>query len=262
VPRRNRSTAVHPIPPGPPTERELAWQLFGGRSALFVVLALAAIALVLPAAAAWDYVRNDRYRAGAVTTDAQVLDKQPAIPSDAGTRPAADPWVRYRFTDRAGVIHTSRHGVSPSEFDRLAVGGTYAVEYLAAEPSTNRLKPGGFQAWGRWAITGGLAAAIGGLSLAAWVLGRRTARRRARVVFHGRPVDGVVTAAELKRAGKAERYVVAYRFADADGAERVGKVDNVSRDAFERAAVGRKVTVLVDPTNPTRHEPDLYGVRG
>ena len=263
MPRRNsaRARSASSLPAGPPTERELAWRFFGARSAMFVVIVLAVMALVLPAAAAWDYIRNDKFRTASLSADAKILDKQVSAAQPDGRAPSMPRWVLYRFTDATGVVHTSRTGIDAGDYDRLTVGGTWPVEYLPTDSSIHRLKLGGWGPWYRWAIAGGMAAVFAGLSVSALYFGRRTARRRAATVFHGAPVVGHVTAAELKAKGKARTYVVAYKFAAPDGTEQVGKVENVWRDAFDRTRVGQKVTVLVDPTNPRRHEPDLYGVR-
>lgn len=250
-------------PPAAPrmTEKELAWRMFGGWGSVFAVVMLGAMAVTVGTIGVLEYQSDAKFRDTGVAVEGKVIDKQVAAPSTSRTNTTTY-WLSYRYPGSDGAVYTHRLGVPKSEFDRLTVDGPVRVQYLPDKPSNSRLAPTGTIARSGPTIAGVAAAIFGTFAVAVWVLGRRSARRRAKLVFAGDARPGEVVSVKLRGVGKTRRYIMTYRFTAADGTAREGTTTHVTRTTFEKTKPGDKLPVVVNLEDPTKHEPDVYGVRG
>ena len=90
---------------------------------------------------------------------------------------------------------------------------------------------------------------------------RKAGRRRAAVIFHGQARPGQIILSEQQGKGKNRRYVIGYRYISLQGAEQISKDMSVPLKMMNQFPRGTLITVLIDPNDPARPEPDLYGVR-
>lgn len=248
-----------PLPPPPRDEQALAWKLFGGWGTLVVSIAMVLIGAVLGYLVVSHVAEERKYSSDAVETPAELVRKFSKERTGRRGRKSTDYYVAYRFPDKSNLWHTGEDEVDKEDYDYVNVSTQLVVQYMPDDPRTNRLLADRSQI-GYW-IMGliGVGLLVGGGCM--WLLGRKSAARRAAVVFRGRPVPGQVLVSEVTGSGKNQRAVLQYRWRDEVGGEQVSKRFNVKMETLSHFPAGSPITVLVDPNDPKRPEPDLWGIR-
>ncbi len=232
-----------------------------------LIWAVVGIAFVVVAAFLW--VGEQRFARAGLSTTGTILEKgyEESI-EDVGDRDDdVSYWLSYRYRDVAGQEeYVGQHDVSLDTWNRYREGDAVPIEYLRDDPGESRVAADGVIA--RWllpAIFGGVGVLLGGIGgfLAARSL--RTVGRRVRALRDGVPTPGRVIAVlketSVKVNGRHPLYLT-YEFTDYGGERREGKSPFLPRALESRWHAGDPILVLYDREDPSRHEVDLFGVRG
>jgi len=161
--------------------------------------------------------------------------------------------VSYTFTAPDGSTHAGRGNTPYSRWKSLKPGDRIKVQYLASEPSKNRLFGEGGNA-ARWLIVlFPIAFGCGGAVMLA--IAARAAGRTAHLLANGVLTRGVVEEkAERKSITINGRhpYDITFTFSLADGTVHTGKALVTDIALAERLEPGTTIGAIYLPTNPDR----------
>lgn len=159
--------------------------------------------------------------------------------------------VAYRFT-ADGRTYESEKDVSSDTWDRLRELEPVKIQYIASNPSTNRIAG---TAWAgfEYVFGGvGIITALIGLVLLTRSIG--SARTKARIWANGASIDATVSSVEETnvKINKRPMWVVRYQYRDHTGQSREGKSEYMSADKANEWKTGDRISIRYD-----RDKPDL-----
>lgn len=221
---------------------------------LGLVFAAVGVAFIVGGIAAWK--TENEFRASAVPATAIVVDKG----TEERPNDEIGHWLRYEYGQ--DPRHSGKTYVSVEEWDRTAAGRVLEIEYLPHEPDRSRVRRERSDASWLWLSAFGLPFAVAGSIVAVRAL--RTEWRRTRLLQTGTAHRGRVVLFETNQRVKVNNRpttLLLYEFTDARGRRHEGKSLSLSRRMASRFGVGDEVVVVQDPSDPSRHEIDLFGCR-
>ncbi|QOV90412.1 DUF3592 domain-containing protein [Humisphaera borealis] len=255
--------AIAPLTPTfdqpPPDESRLQWKLAGGWPMVIVATLLFLVAVGLTIGVAYMLHRDHRYSAQGKTALGTILSKRSNTTTNSKGRKTTSYYVTYAFQDHQNLRRQTEEKVPSDLYYDTTHGERCPIEYLPDDSTQNRLKRDRSNA-DKW-IMGSIAAVLLVVSYLMYFGNRKAARRRTAVVFRGQARPGQIVLSEPQGKGKNRRYVIGYRYIDLAGAEQVSKNLTVAAKVMNQFPRGTVITVLIDPNDPARPEPDLYGVR-
>lgn len=258
-----QTTAIPPLMPvfeqPVPDADRLRWKLSGGWATVITSAVLLLVGLGLTFAVLFSLYRDHQYRTEGQIVDGVVVNRRISTSRDSKGRVSTYHYVRYTFTDAAGRPHETEESVSGEFYYSTRMLGTQPVEYLASDATINRLQRHRDHV-SKW-VMGSIAGVLLLIAYFVFFGSRRSARRRVGVLFHGQATPGQIVVSEQRGRGKNRRHVLQYRYLDLNGREQTSKDVNVASKVMHRFPRGTVITVLIDPADPRRPEPDLYGVR-
>ena len=257
------STAIPPLMPSftqpPPDETRLRWKLSGGWGTHIVSVILFLVGVGMLIGVAFMLYREHQYRTAATTVDGWLIDKRFSTSTNSKGRKSTSYYVTYVFVDPAGQRREDEESVSSDFYYSAQPTEKWPIEFLPSDPTINRIKRPRSSA-AEW-ILGSIGAVLVLVGYFMLFGSRKTGRRRAAIVFHGQPVPGQIVVSEQQGKGKNRRYVLNYRYIDLGGREQTSKDMTVTLAVMNQFPRGTLITVLIDPQQPSKPEPDLYGVR-
>lgn len=217
-----------------------------------------------------------RYFFKGVQTDAVVVNAVQAarrpglvpawvVLAHAGGRHRQRYRVVYDFKDDQGLMHQASAAVSRDQWLTLKRGDPLEVEYLLDDPENARL----YNPWRPWlclglGLTGVMSLFVGaGLT----ILTRRwqLVRQRIGLLESGIPVLALIDEVQILRKRKYTRIEMTYRYLPLPAMEAQPQVRKVCCQPFaggiKRWQAADFVLVILDPTNPDRHEVDWFEAR-
>jgi hypothetical protein len=257
------------LPQTPLTERQLHNKFYGGWGKTIVVLLVGIFGVVMGGIAVHGYMKDRKYEKEGIKVDGYIVGTHTVEGRTSKGRRTYTHYVDYRFSDKSGEFHSGKESVSLSEkenFDDQLRRQPFRrplrhqIEYFPDDITENRLVLVRTDTGHYILASIGVTLLTGAAAL--WHFSHKSARRRTAVVFNGKLHPGQVLVSESRGSGKSLRHVMQYRYADANGSERMSKLFNVKPDSISRYPVGSIIPVLIDPADPKqRAEPDLYGIR-
>lgn len=196
-----------------------------------------------------------------VRTDARLVEKLTRRDSDGDLRHL----LRLAYTDGDGGKHELEKSVGRSVFESLSEGSTLLVVYDPEEPSRASLAGEHAEAW--WLaplLFGGFGSLFAGVGSVLVIREGKKALGRVRLLRQGMVVAGEVVdrREDLNvRVNRRHPLYLVYAFQGPDGQRREGRSLNLPRRYEDRFATGDPLAVVYDPSDPERHEADIYGVR-
>lgn len=175
-------------------------------------------------------------------------------------------WMRYLYRDPDGKEHVDRADVNWSVWRKYSDGDSLPIRYLPENPARNRLNDADAESW--WVlplIFGLVGSTFGGVG---WILVGRSfivSGRRAALMRSGMGALGTVRAVEMNMQVKINNrhpYYLSYEFADETGVKHEGRSPNLPRKLNDRWQPGDPVLIVYDPMDASRHEADIFEMRG
>jgi hypothetical protein len=167
-----------------------------------------------------------------------------------GRRSSTEYNVTYRFTAPDGQSYEGTQDVSVAAWDGLREQEPVQVQYVASDPSTNRIA--GEESWAIGYIFPGIgivAAAIGAVLLARSL---RSSTRKARIWVEGAAAEATVSAVEETNVtvNKRPMWIVRYQYRDHLGQMHDGTSDYMSGDKANAWKRGDTIRVRFDRQEP------------
>jgi len=249
------------------TESKLFWLYYGGGKAIVanaIAVFLGAIFLLV-GYFVWqteqEYALNGVAATGIVTRKDHRVEQRP--PGQKGG-PRTVYTLHYRYQDDHGQAHEGGDNVDLNVWNQLQKEHPVQIEYLRDQPEKYRITAGR-SFWARYGYlfavgAGGLLVAGAlGVGIGRWIW----AARKARLVFAGDPVLGIVTGRKTAVSGsnRTPPVRVLYQFTDTTGTERPGATCWLLEKQAAAWPEGVPILVLQDPNNPARSEADIFGAR-
>jgi hypothetical protein len=188
------------------------WPIFGA-----IFLLVGAVFLLFGAMEAREEARYERERQ---VVEGMVLAKHVRR---ATANEGTEYRVSYRFSTDDGRTIEASSSIGIGAWEELVERGPILIEYLPAEPSTNRVA--GTGGWAAVLITLTLGAILGlvgaGTSLAGW----RRIRLERRLRLHGLAAEGKVVAVEPTNVhlNRERLWRLRYEYSDSSGRRHVGQ---------------------------------------
>lgn len=239
-------------------QNELRAHYFGGSGARARVWVFVLAGLALSIAGAVAAMTEWRFASQGVIAKARVVDRGEQA---AGGKRAKTMlyWLRCSFQDASHQDFELQTDVDHEAWAAHPVDSTIDVVYVASDPATNRLA-GQSQWLGPMAVvSGGLA--LLGFGLFDFIKRRSRASRSAAFILGGKAFAGRVTDVATDRKDKNSEYFVYYEFPVADGQLVSGRTEVPSVKVRHRWNHGDTIVVVVDPSDPSKHEADLFEAR-
>lgn len=221
-----------------PLARRLRWRNWIAGVVLFVFFALAAAAY-----ASWLSVVELRYERSGQLASGTVVN----LREDDSENWGPSHYVGYRFSTTDGRVVDGESAVGLVAYRRVEIGATTHVQYIADDPTWNRLD--GQSGWeiARWAAA--VAGLIGGAALIVLVAKLSRERTERRLVTDGISAAATITAI-VRRSVPADHLEIRYSYRDQEGRERRGKSWPLRPIEMEGWHAGDRCRIRYDERNP------------
>lgn len=194
-----------------PLARRLRWRNWMAGVELFI-----AMAVVVAATASWLALVELRYERSGQIANGTVVSLRQTERSEGGTRRH----VGYRFTAADGSVMEGESEVAAVMYRQLGVGAPVSVQYVADDPTWNRLHGQSDWSLSQWLSAAAAIAGAAALFFLA-VRGRRERSER-RLAAEGLSANAVITAIDKVQVPQGH-YAIRYTYRDQVGRDRHGR---------------------------------------
>lgn len=214
--------------------------------------------------AAFIWLAEQEFANGGVSTTGTILEKgyDETIDDDDDD---VSYWLSYRY-DAGEQEYVGERDVSLDTWNRYREGDAVTIEYLRDDPGRSRVADDGVVT--RWLlplIFGVVGVLLGGIGWFLVVRSFRTVGRRIRALQEGAPALGRVIALLEETSVKVNKrhpFYLTYEFTDDSCEHREGNSPLLPRALESRWHADDPILVLYERDDPSRHEVDLFEVRG
>jgi hypothetical protein len=200
----------------------------------------------------WSMFRTEQqYQQEGQTANGVVLVKAIERATRTGSnRSRTEYTVAYRFAAPDGQSYEGKSSVAVATWERLREQDSVQIQYVASDPSTNRVsgESSTTPAYVFPAI-GLVAALIGGVLLSRSL---RSAGAKARILSQGTSANATVSSVEETnvKVNRRQMWVVRYQYRDHSGQTHDGESEYMAADKANAWKQGDSIRVKFDPQNP------------
>jgi hypothetical protein len=195
-------------------------------------------------------VQEQQYASEGRVVDGLVISKAIKHATRSGSRESRTEYaVTYRFM-AGGGRYEGEQNVSSDDWDRLREMEPVKIQYVASDPSTNRIA--GETSTALQYVFGGVGLTAGCIGLLLLVRSVRSAKTKAHIWAHGVAVDATVSSVEETniKINRRPMWIVRYQYRDHTGQSREGKSEYMSADQANRWKPGDSISIRYHRDKP------------